>query len=137
VLLTYVACAALTAVAWWSSRDAPPPRLAVGVGLFATGIALWLWGRGGLDAEFAQVARVPAALVTGGAFGRARHPLYLATTIACLGQAVAAGSAAGFGLWLTVIGIFAARARREERLLRDAFGPVWDAYARRTPRGLP
>ena len=138
LLLTWCACAALTASALWAARTRPEPqRLAWGVALFWIGVGLWLWGRAVAGAHFAQVARVPAVLETRGPYRLTRHPLYVATSIACLGQALAGGSPWSFGLWIAVVLVFSVRARREERLLRAAFGARWTAYAQRTPRILP
>jgi protein-S-isoprenylcysteine O-methyltransferase Ste14 len=138
LLLTWCACIALSALTLWNTLHGRATlRTWAGVSVFWAGIALWLWGRAALGAHFAQSARAPAILVTHGPFRFVRHPLYLATTIACLGQAWAGGSILAGILWGTIVLILAVRARREEHLLRQAFGPVWRAYESRTRRILP
>jgi protein-S-isoprenylcysteine O-methyltransferase Ste14 len=131
LLLTWIACIALTAAALVAVRHAAGhPRVAWGIALFWAGIAAWLWGRSAWRADFAQLARVPAALVTRGPYRVVRHPLYLSTAIAAGGQAVAAGTRLAAGLWIGLAMVLVVRAWREERLLRGAFGSAWDAYAR-------
>lgn len=138
LLLTWVACAALTVSAlWFLRRDPAPARLAAGTTLFLSGMALWTYARWALGEHYMQVAAPPAALVTRGPYRIVRHPLYLGTALGCLGQALAAGALAPLAMWAALVGVLLARAAREERLLRVAFGSAWDAYAQRTARALP
>ena len=85
----------------------------------------WLWARAALGDVFAQLARVPARLVTAGPYRRLRHPLYTATALGCLGQAWAGGSRLGFAIWIALVLVLVTRARREDRLLHAAFGEAW------------
>jgi protein-S-isoprenylcysteine O-methyltransferase Ste14 len=75
-------------------------------------------------------------LVQGGIYARMRHPLYTSVILASVGWA---------GLWqswpaglaaLALIPFFSAKARREERWLREKF-PDYGDYERRVPRFLP
>ncbi len=80
--------------------------------------------------------RAGSQLVQRGIYARMRHPLYSSVMLATLGwaliwQSVAAGVAA-----VTLIPFFHAKARREERWLRERF-PAYGEYARRVPRFLP
>jgi len=77
-------------------------------------------------------------LVTRGPYAWVRHPIYTAM----LGKVVACNFA--FGHWLGLllaVPIYAAgtmiRIRSEEKLLRAAFGPEYEAYARRVPAFIP
>jgi len=110
-------------------RTAPLLRLA-GVALFFTGMALWSWARAVQGEQFAQMIRAPRALVTRGPYRVCRHPLYASTALGCAGQTLAAGSARTLLLWLGLVAVLALRSVREEQLLRHAFGPEWDDYAR-------
>ena len=113
-------------------------RLAGIVLLLAAGV-LALWGIRSMGRQMASAAEVrpDTELVTSGAFGVVRHPLYLSVlllwaggTLALLSWAMAAG-------WLLLVPAFVARARAEERLLIRHFGGEYPAYAARVPMLLP
>jgi protein-S-isoprenylcysteine O-methyltransferase Ste14 len=77
-------------------------------------------------------------LVTDGIYRFVRHPMYSAYFLWTLSQALLlpnwiAGPAGlvGFGT------LFAFRVRREERMMLDAFGEAYAAYAARTKRIIP
>jgi protein-S-isoprenylcysteine O-methyltransferase Ste14 len=77
-------------------------------------------------------------LVTRGPYAWVRHPIYTAM----LGKLLASNFAFGDWLGLAVAGTLfvigtSIRIRSEERLLRDAFGPEYEAYARRVPGFIP
>jgi protein-S-isoprenylcysteine O-methyltransferase Ste14 len=58
-----------------------------------------------------------AALVTEGAYGRCRHPLYQAILIGALGMALLLGSLLHLALVLALAAVLGGKARREERAL--------------------
>lgn len=77
-------------------------------------------------------------LVTGGVYGRLRHPMYSAFWLMAVAQALllpnfVAGPAGlvGFGL------LFFSRLGSEERMMEEAFGDEYRAYRARTWRVLP
>ncbi len=77
-------------------------------------------------------------LVTEGPYRLVRHPIYTAM----LGKLLAANFAFGHWIGLPVAGaIFVIgtmiRIRSEERLLREAFGAEYEAYAKRVPALVP
>ena len=77
-------------------------------------------------------------LVTEGPYRLVRHPIYAAL----LGKLIATNFAFGHWLGLLLAGGFFVigtmiRIRSEEKLLREAFGPEFDAYARRVPALIP
>jgi protein-S-isoprenylcysteine O-methyltransferase Ste14 len=77
-------------------------------------------------------------LVTGGPYRWVRHPIYTAM----FGKLIATNFAFGHWLGLLLAGsVFVLgtmiRIRSEERLLREAFGAEFDAYARRVPAFIP
>ncbi len=79
----------------------------------------------------------PSRLVIGGAFGLTRNPIYLGDTLILTGLFVCSGSATGLllvpaFLWL----IDRHFIPQEEAALRAAFGPDFNAYARRVRRWL-
>ncbi|MDW6022137.1 protein-S-isoprenylcysteine O-methyltransferase [Mesorhizobium sp. BAC0120] len=77
-------------------------------------------------------------LVTGGTYGRVRHPMYTAFWLMALAQALllpnwVAGAAGvvGFGF------LFFSRIGPEERLMEEAFGEEYRDYKARTKRVIP
>lgn len=80
--------------------------------------------------------REGSELVQHGIYARVRHPLYTSVMLASLGWALMWQSAAAFGAALVLIPFFQAKARREERWLREQF-PRYVEYERRVPRFIP
>ncbi len=111
------------------------------VGLLVLATAGWLaaWGLRSIGRQLASPPEVrpDTVLVTYGAFGLVRHPLYLSILLLWAGGALALGS------WLMAAGevllvpAFVARCRLEERLLVGHFGAAYQAYAARVPMLLP
>jgi protein-S-isoprenylcysteine O-methyltransferase Ste14 len=77
-----------------------------------------------------------AALVTSGAYGRCRHPLYQAILLCSLGVTLALGSLLHLGLLLALCAVLGGKARREERQLL-AVHPDYAAYRAATPAIVP
>ena len=138
LLLTWAACIAVTILALVGVRRSPAPlRLVAGTGLFLAAVGFWLWARRAHGHQYAQLPRVPPALVTSGPYRVVRHPLYLGTLGAVIGQAIAAGTWAAGAIALGLAIQLATRARREERLLAASLGAEWQSYAFRVQPGLP
>jgi len=77
-----------------------------------------------------------APLVTDGAYGRCRHPLYQAILIGALGMTLLLGSLLHLLLLLALAAVLGGKARREERALcRDH--PGYPAYRAGTPAIAP
>jgi protein-S-isoprenylcysteine O-methyltransferase Ste14 len=132
VALTWIGCASQTWVALVALRGDPAdPRVVAGIWLFLLAMIGWQWARGALGDVFAQPAYKPARLVTDGAYRRLRHPLYTCTAIGCLGHAIAGGTWVGFAIWIGLVAVLAARARREDALLEAAFPGEWRPWAAR------
>lgn len=77
-----------------------------------------------------------APLVTVGAYGRCRHPLYQAVLICSLGMTLALGSLLHLGLLLALCLVLGCKARREERQLL-ARHPDYAAYRAGTAAIVP
>jgi protein-S-isoprenylcysteine O-methyltransferase Ste14 len=139
------------AVVWAARRPpftppagvAPPFDVAL-VLLVVALVAGSLWmirgARRALGRQWSIQARIVTehALVTDGPYRLVRHPIYSGM----LGMLVATGLAAS--RWTALLGgivLFGAgawiRIRAEERLLREAFGPAYEAYARDVPALIP
>lgn len=76
-------------------------------------------------------------LATGGPFRIVRHPIYLGLNLLALGSALWVPTAivwAAFGLMAIGSDL---RARAEESLLEQAFGPLYREYCARTKRFVP
>lgn len=77
-----------------------------------------------------------APLVTSGAYGRCRHPLYQAILICSLGMTLALGSLLHLALLLSLALVLSSKARREERRLIEIH-PGYGAYRASTAAILP
>lgn len=77
-----------------------------------------------------------APLVTSGAYGRCRHPLYQAVLLCSLGVSLALGSLLHLALLLALVAVLGGKARREERALELAH-PDYATYRARTPAIIP
>ncbi len=77
-----------------------------------------------------------ARLATGGIYRWIRHPMYSAVLLAMLGLLALDVRPSRLLLWLALLAVLIAKARREERHLRHRF-PQYAAYCERTRRLLP
>lgn len=111
----------------------------VGVALLLASGLFEIWGIRSMGRQMASAAEVrpDTVLVTGGAFGVVRHPLYLSVLLLWAGGALSLLSWAMAVAWLLLVPAFVARARVEERLLSRHFGEAYGAYAARVPMLLP
>ena len=79
--------------------------------------------------------RASQELVTTGAFGLVRHPIYGGGILIALGWAIVFASPVGLGLAVALALFLVLKAHREEAWLRELL-PGYDAYRERTPRML-
>ncbi len=78
------------------------------------------------------------ALVTEGLFKRIRHPMYSSFWLWALAQALLLPNwLAGFAGLVSIAALYFGRVAREEAMLRETFGPQYDAYMMRTKRIIP
>jgi protein-S-isoprenylcysteine O-methyltransferase Ste14 len=85
--------------------------------------------------EGAQFRATPNYLVTEGAYGFTRNPLYLGGACMWAGWAILLGSLPIFIGGLCLFGFLAGVGIPfEERMLHDRFGDVYGAYRKRVPR---
>ena len=113
-------------------------RLVGIVAVVAAGL-LALWGLRSIGGEMSSQAEVRAdtELVTTGAFGLVRHPLYLSILLLWAGSSVALLSWFMAACTIVLVPPFVARSRLEEKLLVDHFGDAYRRYADRVPMLLP
>jgi protein-S-isoprenylcysteine O-methyltransferase Ste14 len=76
-------------------------------------------------------------LVTGGVYGRIRHPLYLGEIARNLGFTLVLSSVYGFALVLAGCLFLPFRMEIEERMLLERFGEEYEEYMGRTRRLIP
>ena len=116
----------------------PLPVALLGVILFGIGISLAIQAFWRLGPSLTPLPDpVPgAALVTQGAYGRCRHPLYQAVLLCSLGVTLALGSLLHLALLLALCALLGGKARREERQL-VLFHPEYGAYRLATPAIIP
>jgi protein-S-isoprenylcysteine O-methyltransferase Ste14 len=117
-----------------------PLPFAAGVACLALG--LWLLHRShrdlGTNWSITLELREEHRLVTHGVYRRIRHPMYLALLLYSAGQALVLPNWLAGPSYLVAFGIlFAFRVGPEERMMREAFGAEYDAYAARTKRLVP
>lgn len=121
---------------------ATPPRVvAAGVGAVCAiaCLVLMFWTLASWRGLFTGHAVTEGQrVITHGAFGFVRHPVYLGVFLSWLGGALA------FGSWLMaavlvlyVIPSYVLYARSEERMMLSVFGDDYDAYRRSTPMLVP
>ncbi|MBE9152879.1 isoprenylcysteine carboxylmethyltransferase family protein [Cyanobium sp. LEGE 06113] len=116
----------------------PLPLALGGAVLFLVGMGLALQGFLSLGASLSPLPEpIPgAALVTSGAYGRCRHPLYQAVLLCSLGVTLALGSLLHLGLLLALGAVLGGKARREERALASTH-PDYAAYRHSTAAIIP
>ena len=126
VYLVYLAFFALAVVAGPRSTFCY-----VGLCLSAVCAVLWFLARWQLGEAF-SVTPEARQLVTRGLYSRLRHPIYVFGTLAFLFIVLALQGWPALIIWLVVILIQVARARREEAVLAEEFGAEYAAYRSRT-----
>lgn len=123
----------------WLARPGPL-SLAAGLPVVAAGQLLRLWAASHIGGH--ARGRRPRAprLVQSGPYALLRHPLYAGNALLCAGFLLMARAGwpwfpPAFGM--VFIAQYALFVRREERLLRAAFGPEWADYSARAGRWWP
>jgi len=108
--------------------------------LFATlGCGMVFWSGVSLGRQYSQEVTLQEGhrLITGGAYRFVRHPRYLGVALLAVGLALLFRSWPGLALFPVILGILLFRIHDEERLMQEAFGQEWQAYARRSWRLIP
>ena len=98
----------------------------VAVGLPLLGLARWQLG-----SAFA-VSPQAKGLVTQGLYARMPHPMYVFLDLALLGGIIMARQEWLFFVWAGFVAVQAWQARREARVLEQAYGDAYRAYRKRT-----
>jgi len=103
---------------------------ATGLALHVLGLALAVWARRHLGRQWsgAIAVKVDHALVRTGPYRLIRHPIYTAMLAMSLGTAIVAGETHALLGFAIMAFAYARKIPLEERSLRAAFGPAYDAY---------
>ncbi len=110
-----------------------------GAGFSAVGLALTLWSiRSFPTVRTGHYVDPEHRLVTGGAYGLVRHPIYLGVYAIWLGLAMAFASLPAFLIAaLYVIPVYILYMRAEEAMLAGEFGAEYEAYRERVGMVFP
>jgi protein-S-isoprenylcysteine O-methyltransferase Ste14 len=120
--------------------DVPEALRWLGILLTVLGVALSLWSIVTLGRHYDLVLEVHEdhELVRRGPYALVRHPVYTGLGLHFAGACLATGNLVLIaGTLLVSYPAFYARARAEERLLRERFGAEYEAYARGVPMLVP
>jgi protein-S-isoprenylcysteine O-methyltransferase Ste14 len=115
----------------YATAEIPAVRLALGLAIFAVGLAFWALARHTLVAygRVLDPTVAPPALITTGPFAIVRHPLALGMVILALGPALAAATTLTWASFATVVVALARRCRQDEDELYETFGDAYAQYA--------
>jgi protein-S-isoprenylcysteine O-methyltransferase Ste14 len=120
--------------------DLPDVVRLFGIALTVGGVGLSLWSIATLGRHYDLVLEIHAGhqLVRRGPFMWTRHPVYTGLILHFIGAFVATGNLLlAAGTIFVTIPAFIARARAEERLLREEFGAEYDRYVDEVPMLVP
>jgi protein-S-isoprenylcysteine O-methyltransferase Ste14 len=111
----------------------------IGIVLTACGIALAIWARHYLGANWSATITIRGghSLVRTGPYARTRHPIYSGLLLAIAGTALAQGEWRGLLALVIALIAWAIKARKEESWLRGEFGVQFEEYYQRTGFLLP
>jgi protein-S-isoprenylcysteine O-methyltransferase Ste14 len=114
------------------------PQPVAGAATIVAGAALGLWALLYFRSwRFATQLDAGHELATGGPFAWLRHPIYAAIDLLALGSFVWLPTPLVLLGFVAVAVVADARARKEERLLVEAFGERYREYMRRVRRFIP
>jgi protein-S-isoprenylcysteine O-methyltransferase Ste14 len=100
----------------------------IGIAMAAVGFGLWMLARVQLGRSFAVRAQA-RMLVTTGLYSKFRHPIYLFGGIAYFGLFIAWGKLIPLlCLFLLYLPVQILRARKEQKVLEQAFGEEYRRY---------
>jgi protein-S-isoprenylcysteine O-methyltransferase Ste14 len=120
--------------------DVPEPIRWVGLALIVLGIAFALWAIVTLGRHYDLELEIHRdhELVRRGPYRLVRHPIYTGLGLHFAGACLATGNVILIaGTLLVTYPALYLRAKTEERLLRERFGPAYDAYAREVGMLVP
>jgi protein-S-isoprenylcysteine O-methyltransferase Ste14 len=120
--------------------DVAEPLRWVGLALVVLGVGFALWAIATLGRHYDLELEIHRdhELVRTGPYRFVRHPIYTGLSLHFAGACLATGNLVLIaGTLLVTVPALYLRARTEERLLRERFGPAYDAYAREVGMLVP
>ncbi len=125
-------------LAWRFVPDSFAAR-ATGVIITAAGIGVTVWARICLGRNWSDkvVIKEDHELVRSGPYAYMRHPIYSGVLLGVAGTALAIGEWRGVVAFALLFTTYAIKAKKEERVLRGAFGAAFEEHARQTGFLLP
>ena len=120
--------------------DVPEPLRWVGLAVVVLGIAFALWAIATLGRHYDVELEIHRdhELVRKGPYRFVRHPLYTGLGLHFAGACLATGNLLLIaGTLVVTYPALYLRAKTEERLLRERFGPAYDEYAREVGMLVP
>lgn len=131
-LVTIAPLAAIVGLLLHFGRDLPlTPTRVVGYFLLITGIVMLTIARFNLGNSFSVEAKA-RELITSGIYSKIRHPVYVFSAVALAGAALVVDRVVLLVLLIPLAFIQIRRARREEAVLKAAFGERYREYRRNT-----
>jgi protein-S-isoprenylcysteine O-methyltransferase Ste14 len=111
----------------------------IGVAVMVLGLAIAVWARVHLGTNWSGVVTLKEGheLIRTGPYRNIRHPIYTGILIGFLGTAIVNGQVRGLLALATIWASFYIKARREEKLLTQEFGPKFDEHRQHTGMFLP
>jgi protein-S-isoprenylcysteine O-methyltransferase Ste14 len=123
-----------------SELDVPEPLRWIGLGLVVLGVGIALWAIATLGRHYDLELEIHRdhELVRTGPYRFVRHPIYTGLGLHFAGACLATGNLVLIaGTFLVTLPALYLRAKTEERLLRERFGPAYDVYAREVGMLVP
>jgi protein-S-isoprenylcysteine O-methyltransferase Ste14 len=130
-LFRFAGAAIIAALALAATWKGDGTRLAIGLIVGLPAFVLMVVSRRQLGGSFSVMPEA-RGLVTSGLYSRIMHPMYFFLDLFLIGLVVIIGWPVLVGAWALLVIVQSLQARREERVLSEAFGTQYDAYANRT-----
>lgn len=134
----YLASAAAAAFQLYRHGNNGTIPFLLGLGLFLAGSCGRVAAVRQLGTSYHQLIKTPSGgLVTSGIYSLVRHPLYTFFVMEMTGFLVISPNIFTLLALILVIVAVAVRIRKEDILLAETFGPVFEEYRRTTKRCIP
>jgi len=110
-----------------------------GVAVTFAGLAITVWARICLGTNWSDkiVLKENHELIRTGPYAFMRHPIYSGVLLAIAGTAVVEGEWRGVVAFCLLLATYAIKARKEDQLLRAAFGQAFEKHLQQTGFLLP
>jgi len=116
---------------WQANQAGWTPMRWAGLALIVPGYLLWLTAHWQLGSSFSLTAQA-RQLVTRGLYSKFRNPIYYFGSLVIAGAFLLLARPWLLLLFAVIVPLQVVRARREARVLEDAFGDEYRAYRERT-----